>query len=72
MSEPFLHATGPDDGAGTESGTRQPSGPGATAGLPGENADPRTASVTEDQLSDTVMQGDEPETDRSTGTGANG
>lgn len=32
----------------------QVSGPGETGGLPGENADPRTAELSEDERADTV------------------
>jgi len=38
--------------------SEQPNGPGATSGLPGENADPRTSEITEDERDDSVSMAD--------------
>ena len=39
--------------------TEQPqTGTGTTAGLPGQNADPRTAEITDDERDETVSMGD--------------
>jgi hypothetical protein len=61
----------------TENPTPQPTGPGATGGLPGENADPRTAQLSPDEKADTVAAtGDDaagmPAHDPHGGTATNG
>lgn len=40
------------------SGGQPQQGTGKTAGLPGENADPRNSEVPDDQLDSTVLRGD--------------
>lgn len=42
----------------TTPGPAQQHGTGKTGGLPGENADPRTRELPEDELDDTVQMGD--------------
>ena len=53
------------------------SGPGETGGLPGANADPRTANLSEDEKADTVAGSGETATgmhdhDHDTDTATNG
>jgi hypothetical protein len=63
-------ASPPDDAT-------QPAGPGATGGLPGDNADPRASELRDDELDDTVagtglVAGESPAEAGSTPAGAGG
>ena len=59
ISDPTADATGPDDvdDVRAPGGQRLPTGPGATAGLPGENS-MDGGGLDVDELDDTTLMGD--------------